>query len=207
MRLPWQTKPRSTDTQRLLEPENEEELLRGWLIHAHKARDRHERAARTFESRRNWLGTPAIGLSAVAGTTAFASAAANESGLAIVAGGISILAAALTGMQTFLDYNGRAAANHAAGVKYKALIRELEERLTGPLEKSGIDHKWIDDLRGRLDALEGAAPVVGGNAWTGVDAAYAHVYLVGKAIELGEGSTAPARSGREVQPGSETVPA
>ena len=37
MRLPWQMNARSTDTQRLLEPENEEELLRGWLIHAHKA--------------------------------------------------------------------------------------------------------------------------------------------------------------------------
>jgi hypothetical protein len=58
--------------QELFEPGDRRDLLEGWLLHAHKARDRHERAARQSEWRRIALGAPAIMLSAVVGTSVFA---------------------------------------------------------------------------------------------------------------------------------------
>jgi hypothetical protein len=119
----------------LLEPADREQLLRGWLLHAHKARDRHEESARFCESRRYLFGGAAVVLSAASGSTVFASIGGSPDTWAVVlVGGISILAAVFAALQTFLDYPGRAARHHVAAVKYKAIIRELEQALTGPLE-------------------------------------------------------------------------
>ena len=54
---------------RLLEPENTEELLRGWFLHAHKSRTRHDEAARKYESWRYRLGIPTMTLSAIVGSS------------------------------------------------------------------------------------------------------------------------------------------
>jgi hypothetical protein len=84
----------------------------------------------------------------------------------------------LAGIQTSFNYSERAEKRRIAGVKYKAIIREIEETLSEIhvyLKKVGketdigkfkIDEKEIDihvylsDLRNRLDKLEEEAPVV-----------------------------------------------
>jgi hypothetical protein len=181
---------------RLLEPLDLEELLRGWLVHAHKARDRHESAARTFESRRAWFGGLAIAASALATSSVIASIAATPSTpaagsgpssiqLAVVAAVITLIGGVLAALQTFLDYAGRSARHHVAAVKYKAIIRELEQILTGKLDGPGAHEPGlIDDLRERLDALEESSPVVAGADWDNVEGRYRDIYLVNKAIEL-----------------------
>jgi hypothetical protein len=81
---------------KLFEPSNREELLRGWLLHAHKGRDRHDLAARRNDTYRYWLGVPAIILSAIVGTTVFASLETQvDTSLKIVLGLISITSAVL----------------------------------------------------------------------------------------------------------------
>jgi hypothetical protein len=139
----------------LLEPADREQLLRGWLLHAHKARDRHEESARFCESRRYLFGGAAVVLSAVSGSTVFASIGGSPDALAIVlVGGISILAAVFAALQTFLDYPGRAARHHVAAVKYKAIIRELEQALTGPLDLHVDQHSPA-----RQESTERSLPV------------------------------------------------
>jgi len=170
---------------RLLEPANREELLRGWLLHAHKGRDRHALAARGYERMRYALGVPAVALPAVVGTSIFASIGGSaDTSVVLFVGLISIIAAVLTALQTFLDYPGRAARHHVAAAKYKANIHELEQMLVGPLDPKIVTDEWITDLRARLDTLEESSPVVGGADWDRVERMYAGARFVGHAVEL-----------------------
>lgn len=41
---------------KLFEPQDSRELLKGWLIHANKGREKHERAARHLASRYQFIG-------------------------------------------------------------------------------------------------------------------------------------------------------
>ena len=85
---------------KLFEPANREELLRGWLLHAHKGRDRHDLAARRNDTLRYWLGVPTVILSAVVGTSVFASLGAQvDTSLKIVIGLVSITSAVLASLQ------------------------------------------------------------------------------------------------------------
>src|SRR6058998_688996 len=98
-----------TDTKRLLEPANMQELLRGWLLHAHKGRDRHDDAARRYEGHRTGFGVPTIVLSAVVGTSVFASLGEQPAVWAQVSVGLlSMAAAVFSALQTFFDYPARA---------------------------------------------------------------------------------------------------
>jgi hypothetical protein len=174
---------------RLLEPKDDEELLRGWLLHAHKARDRHDTSARRFERRRAWFGALAIAVSATATSSVVASISAQSAPVAggitgiswaIVAAVITVFGGVVAALQTFLDYAGRSSKHHDAAVQYKAIIRELEQTLTGKLQT----RPDVDDLRKRLNGLEASSPVIGGVDFNSVERHYQDVYLVGRAIQL-----------------------
>src|SRR5690348_17241901 len=91
-----------TDTKRLLEPANMQELLRGWLLHAHKGRDRHDVAARRYEGHRTGFGVPTIVLSAVVGTSVFASLGEQQAAIwaQVSVGVLSMGAAVFSALQT-----------------------------------------------------------------------------------------------------------
>jgi hypothetical protein len=114
----------------LFEPGSTEELLRGWLLHAHKGRDRHDEAARNYETFRYLLGVPTSVLATVAGASVLASWGKEPPG-SIAVGLLGIGAGVMAALQTFLDYAGRAERHRHVAVKYKSLIRELEQALTG----------------------------------------------------------------------------
>ena len=57
--------------QKLFDPDSPAELLLGWLVHAHKGRDRHDLAARVYERGRYMLGVPTLIASTIVGTSVF----------------------------------------------------------------------------------------------------------------------------------------
>ncbi len=174
-----------THSKRLPEPANREELLRFWLIHAHKGRDRHDLAARRYESRRSGLGVPTIVMSAVVGTSVFASLGSQAATWAQVSVGLlSVAAAVLSALQTFFDYPARAERHRLAGAKYKAIVRELEEVLAVPDSLMARDSAWLDALRQRFDALEEETPVVASRIFDEVERRYASVSFVSEALAL-----------------------
>ena len=185
-------------TKKILEPDDPDELLRGWLMHAHKARDRHTLAARRCEWYRTLVGVPAIAVPAVAGTSIFASLGeAPDSRAIILVGIVTVSAAVLTALQTFLDYPGRAARHHAAAAHYKAAIHELEQLATGPLDRNVVTDERFNDLRTRLDDLEESSPVVGSADTDKVERAFVGAVFVGRAIDLtGGGEKAGQPAGR-----------
>jgi hypothetical protein len=172
-------------TTQVFEPANPEELLRGWLLHAHKGRDRHDIAARRCDGRRSAFGLPTIGLSALVGTAVFGSLG-GQSGIWVTVGVgvLSATATVLSALQTFFDYAGRAERHRTAGAKYKAVIREIEEMLTQGSPAAMWDRASLDGLRQQLDALEEGAPVVSAADYDQIERRYTSVAFVREASAL-----------------------
>lgn len=175
-----------THAKRIFKPQTREELVRGWLLHAHKGRDRHEEAARRCDMYRYWLGAPAVALSAVVGTSIFTSLgqAQVDPTLHISIGLVSLAAAVLASLQTFYNFADRAERHRLAGTKYKAIIREIEQELTTPTELETNRAAWLDDLRKRLDALEEDAPVVPPRIYESIERRYGNVAFIDAAAQL-----------------------
>ncbi|MDQ4028478.1 MAG: SLATT domain-containing protein [Actinomycetota bacterium] len=116
---------------KVFEPDDSEELLRGWLLHAHKGRDRHDEAARRLDRYRYAIGVPATLFAAAAGTSAVAAwqRDAPHEALSLLAGAVGFIAAVLASLQTYLNYGARAEQHRVAGTRYKALIREMENHI------------------------------------------------------------------------------
>lgn len=145
----------------IFEPDTTKELLRGWLLHAHKGRDRHDLAARRCDQHRYVLGIPATIASAIVGTGVFAALQESPSrSVQIVVGALAVLAAILTSVQAFLDLGARAERHRMAGVKYKGIIRRLEQLGVGTITELGMEAPVVTELRESLDRLEEEMPVV-----------------------------------------------
>jgi hypothetical protein len=54
----------------------------------------------------------------------------------------------------------RADKHRSAGVRYKALIRELERRLSEETDSSATTPSILDEIQKRLDELEESTPIV-----------------------------------------------
>lgn len=153
--------------EKIFDPENPEELVKGWVLHAAKARRKHEEAARRLDRLRYWIGVPAIVISAIVGASVIASLEAQFGVWVTIAVGLgAILASMLASLQTFLAHAERAEKHRAAGVEYKAAVRELEERLAERRPQGAMScddeelRHWVETMRQHLDALERKAPIV-----------------------------------------------
>lgn len=177
---------RADDRKRIPEPDSTKELLRFWLVHAHKGRERHDVAARRLERYRYWLGVPATALSALVGTSVFASLGDDvriDNSMRILVGLIAILAAVLASVQATYNFGSRADSHRSAGVKYKNVIRQLEERLSQG--EVPLDPDWLANLRAHLEDLEASAPVVPEHIYDRIERRYGPgVDFVGKANDL-----------------------
>jgi len=147
---------------KIFEPIDVEQLLRGWLIHGHKGRDRHDRAARRCDRIRLWLGSCATVFSAVVGTSVFAALSKNPSNttVQVSVASVAILSAILTGLGSYLNLSERADKHRFAGVRYKEAVRELERILSVSVSGLSNTDPLVTAIRDRFDQLEESAPVV-----------------------------------------------
>jgi len=170
---------------KIFKPESAEELLKGWALHAHKGRDRHDETARQLEKYRYRLGVPTIILASIVGTSVFASLETQvDFWIKIIIGFSSVSAAILASLQTFYNHADRAERHRVAGVKYKAIIRELEQILVNPPGEPISQNDLINGIRMRLDTLESESPVVPENIYNRIEAKYSSVDFVAKVVEF-----------------------
>src|SRR2546428_35193 len=103
-------------------------LLTQWLNGIKIAHVAHSRAAASYRLRGQLLGVPVTVFTVVIGTSVFTTlhSSPNER-IIIMIGVTSVLAAVLSGVQTFLNYPEQAARHQAAGTKYGRLRRRVEE--------------------------------------------------------------------------------
>lgn len=132
-----------------------EQVLNDWYQRVRITQLAHYGSAEHFGKRKFALGVPAVILSALVGTTVFATLQKQpELWLQILVGLASVTAALLTSLQTFLGYNERAEKHRIAGARYGALGRELEILRT----IKDVDISIINDIKKRLDDLAQESP-------------------------------------------------
>ena len=103
------------------------ELIEQWRFRVHRVQLAHYECARRFERRHLWLGLPAIALSTLVGTTVFSSLEKTaDVRLQIGVGLLSVAAAVLTGLQTFLCYAELAERHRLAGARFANLKHRIE---------------------------------------------------------------------------------
>lgn len=73
---------------------------------------------------------------------------------------ISTLAAILSGLSTFLNLAERADKHRSAAVQYKAMIRELERKISEEPNNSAITPSVLDEMQKRFNELEESTPIV-----------------------------------------------
>ena len=123
-------------------------LVEYWLFRSARMQDAYYTASRDFDRRHLWLGIPSIVFSAVVGTTVFASLSKNADVLIqLGAGVLSVSAAILTTLQTFLKYSDLSEKHRTAGVKFAHLRHSIELIQVFPPDSA-------DELRSRLTEVE-----------------------------------------------------
>ena len=136
------------------------ELLGGWNERAQGAQRTHAVTAQRFE-RLHWiLGVPVVVLTAVAGTSVFAALGQEVSLSARIAvAAVSILAAVLAALQTFLRYSERAESHRRSAAGFASFRRELEiTNVKLKRDPAAIPDALLASLQQRLDGLLGNAP-------------------------------------------------
>jgi len=137
------------------------EMIQEWQVGVRIFHAGHSKAAAHYSRMHRWLGIPVIILTAVVGTTAFATLESATSLLIqILVGMLSVSASVLAGVQTFLNFAERSDRHRAAALKYGALRRQIEVALaTGPGENTTL-RDFTEAFRGEWDTADKEAPVL-----------------------------------------------
>ena len=141
-------------------PATESELVLAWIRRAREAQFAHYEHADALSRRERWLGLPVILITAIVGTSVFASVSAQtvstEAKLAV--GLLSVLAAVLSSLQTFFKFAERSEKHRTAAVRFSAIRRRLE--MLYAQNRTTYDKDYLDTLRESLDALAQESPNV-----------------------------------------------
>jgi hypothetical protein len=136
--------------------------LEQWLNGIKIAHISHLRASAHYKRLGRGFGIPVVILTTIVGTTVFTSMASSveySTGLQLLAGLLSMGAAVISGLATFLNYGELAERHRDAAVKYGNLRRELEEIMCFTPSQDELKLK-MTDLRTRWNALDTEAPSV-----------------------------------------------
>ncbi|HEV2989856.1 MAG TPA: SLATT domain-containing protein [Candidatus Angelobacter sp.] len=140
-------------------------LLERWLGRARESQRGHYEAATRLENLNHWLGIPVVVMTTVVGTSVFASLQRQmDLHWQVLVGLISVLAAVLAGLQTFLRFSEKAEKHRAAGAAYGAIRREIEMILAVPPADRN-SKELLDGLRIRIDTLAKEAPEIPARVW------------------------------------------
>jgi len=137
------------------------DLLSIWYRRAEACHKSHLLASHRYSRYNYFIGIPTIVFTAVVGTSVFASLSTTSKQVpalvTVAVGAISIAAAILSSLQTFLGFSERADRHRDAGVKYGMIGRLMELMLN---ENAMPDNAAAALLRKELDSLAAASPKI-----------------------------------------------
>lgn len=141
------------------------DLLEDWRDRATTTSAGHYRQASRLARLNIRFGIPVVALSTFVGTAVFATLQKDVNvGLRIGVGLVSVLAAVLASLQTFLRFGERAEKHRASAELWAALRREIDEMLAlhpTYLASRGDPKEYLDDLRRRMDEIAQQSPELG----------------------------------------------
>lgn len=144
-----------------------ERLFEAWLRRVAAAEAGHRRDSDQLRRGSLMLGVPVVVLTTIAGTSVFASLQNGNvpTGVRVFIGTISILAAVLSSLQTFLRFGTRAEGHRIAAFRYETLRREITQVLALPRASRPQPVRELDSVRQRLDRYAKESPTIGERRW------------------------------------------
>jgi hypothetical protein len=144
-----------------------EDLYRSWHRRVAAAELGHRLMADRMWHRYLALGIPVVVLTTVIGTSVFASLQDSDvhTGWRVAIGSVSILAAVLSSLQTFLRYSTRAEGHRIASIRYETLRRDMAAVLASPRTARNDPIREVDSARQRMDRYAKESPTIGQRQW------------------------------------------
>jgi hypothetical protein len=140
--------------------------LHDWERRAAAAAEVHFQTAEYLSRWNIFLGIPVVALSAIVGTATFATLAHDVNvGVRIAAGTLSVIAAVLASVQTFLRFGARAEQHRVAAERWSAIRREIEKDCSLPPELLGDPRQVLDEINARMDDAAEKAPAMPDRRW------------------------------------------
>lgn len=140
-------------------------LLADWGERATRSSEAHYDLASRLAQANIRFGVPVVILTSFVGTSVFASIGRTvDLWLRIGIGLISVVAAVLASLQTFLRFGERAEKHRSAAELWASIRREIDEMLAlhpTYLASRGDPQKYLDDLRRRMDEIAQQSPEMG----------------------------------------------
>jgi hypothetical protein len=150
-----------------------EALYGSWHRRVAAAEIGHRQMSGRMQRRYLLLGVPVVVLTTVVGTSVFASLQRSTSSGdttwptwgSLVIATISIAAAVLSSLQTFLRYSARAEGHRIAAIRYESLRRDMATTLHLPPNKRPDALRELDGVRTRMDRYAKESPMIGQRQW------------------------------------------
>ncbi len=145
------------------------DLLRAWSARAGVSADTHYALATRLARSNIRFGIPVVALTTFVGTSVFVTLQHHVNlALRVTVGMVSVLAAVLASLQTFLRFGERAEKHRTAAEAWAALRRDMEVMIalhpTYP-ESRGDPKQYLDDLRRRFSEIAQQSPEMGEQGW------------------------------------------
>ena len=143
-------------------PDSPEVLVLAWIQRARESQFAHYRHATELSGKNNLLGIPVIALTTLVGTSVFMSLSEQSPSTAvrIAVGSLSLLAAVLAGLQTFMKFSERCEKHRSTAARYGIVRRQLEQHYAAKKEGEGWSAELLDSLRTQLDNRGAEAPEI-----------------------------------------------
>lgn len=139
------------------------DLLTDWHRRVRESQFAHYEASKQLARANYTFGIPVVVISTFVGTAVFATLEkASGTEFRITVGCISVLAAVLSSLQTFLRFSERSEKHRAVGVRYGSIRREIEL-----LQASAqpYDPKRLSEVKEKIDSISTEAPELSERIW------------------------------------------
>jgi hypothetical protein len=142
-------------------------LIDSWQQRARTNQKAHYIVAERLHRRNYQFGVPVIILSAIVGTSVFATLA-KDVGLwsRVAVGGVSIAVTVLSALQTFFRFTERAEQHRGAAIQYGILNRELERIHALPPSEQAEAQKVLLEVEQKFNDLAQHVPAIPGAVWS-----------------------------------------
>lgn len=123
-------------------------------------------AARQPDGRHYWFGIRVVTLTAIVGTAVFASISKSPNkDIQILVGMLSILAAVLSALQTFLRFSARAEKYRVAGANFANIKANIEILQISPPSSPGGYARAMKDIEAAWDKVRKESPNLPRRLW------------------------------------------
>jgi hypothetical protein len=141
-----------------------EQLLQEWRNRVYAAQTSYYEVAERLRRQNYLLGIPVVILSSIVGTAVFADWG-NATAYKWWVGSVSILAAVLAGLQTFLKFGENATLHGTAADWFAAIRRDIEQLLALPPDLRGHPKQCLDSIRHEINKAGQKSPELSERLW------------------------------------------